>query len=160
MRPRSHASSDASPRSTRRPWSCSPETVEQSIWSPTESTGPTCHVRLAQAGGRHEPDTRLRLLAAAISAANNTQAAARQADTDRLTEELGQQDLAVDGEVHTLQAIADHRVSMLFVDADTWADHTHIDETIRAAHADGATICPASVPDLADGVGALLRRAY
>ena len=95
-----------------------------------------------------------------MSAANNTQAAAQQADTDRLAEELGQQDLAVDGEVHTLQAIADHRVSTLFVDADTWADHTHIDETVRAAHADGATVCPASIPDLNDGVGALLRRAY
>jgi hypothetical protein len=122
--------------------------------------GPNVSVHVAQAGGRHEPDTRLRLLAAAISAANESQATTQKADTERLAEELGQQDLAVDGEVHTLQAIADHRVSMLFVDADSWADHAHIDETIRAAHVDGADVCPASAPDLTDGVGALLRRAY
>ena len=122
--------------------------------------GPNVSVRVAQAGGRHEPDTRLRLLSAALSAATDTQAATRQADTDRLAEELGQQDLAVDGEVHTLQAILDHRVAKLFVDADSWADRSHIDETIRAAHVDGADVCPASIPDLTDGVGALLRRAY
>jgi len=122
--------------------------------------GPNLTVRAVQSGGRHEPDTRLRLLAAAISVASDTQAAARHADADRLAEELGQQDLAVDGEVHTLQAIADHRVAKLFVDADSWTDRTHIDETIRAAHVDGAEVCPTSTPALTDGVGALLRRAY
>ena len=59
-----------------------------------------------------------------------------------------------------LQAIADHRVSMLFVDSGTWADRTHVDETIRAAHADGAGVCPGPAPELTDGIGALLRRAY
>ncbi len=123
-------------------------------------TGPNVTVRAAQAGGRREPDTGLRLLAAAISAAEDTQAAAWRADHDRLREELGQQDLAVDGEVHTLQAIADHRVSTLVIDSDTWARRSHIDETIRAADVDGAGVCLGSAPELNDGIGALLRRAY
>lgn len=122
--------------------------------------GPNVSVRVAQAGGRHEPDTRLRLLAAAIAAATGAQSAARQAETDRLAEELGQQDLAIDGEVHTLQAIADHRVSMLFIDAESWAGHAHIDETICAASIDGADVCATSAPELTDGIGALLRRPY
>jgi hypothetical protein len=122
--------------------------------------GPNVSVYIAQAGGRHEPDTGLRLLAAAITAAHDAQVDAWRADADRLAEELGQQDLAVDGEIHTLQAIADHRVSMLFVDSGTWADRTHVDETIRAAHADGAGVCPGPAPELTDGIGALLRRAY
>jgi hypothetical protein len=123
-------------------------------------TGSNVTVRAAQAGGRREPDTSLRLLAAAISAAHDAQSAAWSADHERLREELGQQDLAVDGEVHTLQAIADHRVSTLFIDTDTWARRSHIDETIRAADADGAGVCLGSAPELTDGIGALLRRAY
>jgi len=121
---------------------------------------PNVAVYTAQAGGRHEPDTSQRLLAAGIAAASSVQEASLHRDRGRLTEELGQHDLAVDGEVHTLQAIADHRASMLFVDAETWSEHDHIGETIRAAQADGADICVVSVPGLPDGVGALLRRPY
>lgn len=123
-------------------------------------SNPHLDVRAAQAGGRHEPDTMLRLLAASIAAADAAQDAERRADLERLNEELGQQDLAIDGEVHTLQAIADHRVSKLFVDIGRWADRDHIDETIRAANADGADVCPAASPELADGIAALLRRPY
>lgn len=123
-------------------------------------SGPNVTVYPVQAGGRHEPDTPLRLLAAGIAAAADAQTISQRADLDRLTEELGQQDRAVDGEVHTLQAIADHRASMLFVDTGSWAHRSHIDETIRAAHADGANICVAPAPALNDGVGALLRRPY
>lgn len=122
--------------------------------------GPNVTVYSAHAGGRHEPQTTQRLLAAAIAAETAAQDVARQADLDLLTEELGQQDLAVDGEVHTLQAIADHRVAELFVDGDTWADRAHVDEAIRAAHADGAEVCIARGAQIADGVGALLRRPY
>ena len=122
--------------------------------------GPNLAVHIVQAGGRHEPDTALRLLAAAMSVANDTQVAAWRADAERLAEELGQQDLATDGEVHTLEAIAEHRVATLFIDAGTWHDRTHVDETIRAAHADGAVVCPGLAPELTDGIGALLRRAY
>ena len=117
-------------------------------------------VTSVQAGGRHEPDTPLRLLAAAMAVATEAQARKVREDVDILTEELGQQDLAVDGEVHTLQAIADHRVAQLFVDADTWTERAHVDETIRAAVSDGGTVCAAPIPRLADGVAAMLRRPY
>ncbi len=122
--------------------------------------GPNVTVHAAHAGGRHEPQTSLRLLAAAITAASAAQESARRADVDKLTEELGQHDLAVDGEVHTLQAIADHRVETLFVDGETWATRSHLDETIRAAHADGAKVRVVRGAPMADGVGALLRRPY
>lgn len=121
---------------------------------------PNLTVHSAHAGGRHEPDTTRRLLAAAIAAADARQAVARQTDLERLEEELGQQDLAVDGAVHTLEAIADHRVSMLFVDRDGWDEHDHVDETIRAADADGAAVCVVERAPITEGVGALLRRPY
>jgi len=121
---------------------------------------PNLTIHAVQAGGRHEPETPLRLLAAAISAASTAQAESRQFDLTRLAEELGQQDLAIDGEIHTLQAIADHRVSTLFVDSESWSEREHVDELIRAADADGAGVCVAPIPDLADGVGALLRTPY
>lgn len=121
---------------------------------------PDLTLHAVQAGGRHEPQTPLRLLAAAISAAGSAQSALRQGDLARLAEELGQQDLAIDGEVHTLQAIADHHASMLFVDSESWPDREHVDELIRAADADGADVCVAPNPGLADGVGALLRTPY
>lgn len=123
-------------------------------------SSPHLDVHAVQAGGRHEPDTPLRLLAASIAVAEAVQDAQRRAGLERLAEELGQQDLAIDGEVHTLQAIADHRVSTLFVDTGSWTEHGHVDETIRAAHADGADISPVAAPDVADGVAALLRRPY
>lgn len=118
----------------------------------------TLTVEGVRAGGRKEPNTGLRLLAAAISTAAGAQRTANTADLDWLAEELGQHDRAVDGQVQTLEAAATGRVATLVVDTSRAIDLPHVDDAIVAAMATGATVVAAHAPQLADGVGALLRR--
>lgn len=118
------------------------------------------NVQHVSAGGRHESATRRRLLEAAMTVAANAQSNAIEHDLERLREELGQRDLAVDGDVHTREAIADARVATLFVDSGRWREHPHLDETIHAAGAQGGSVVVAPAPDIADGLAALIRRPY
>lgn len=115
-------------------------------------------VQSVRAGGRHEPDTGLRLLAAAIAAADATQRAANDADLARLAEELGQDDRAVEGETRTLEAATAGRVKTLVVDNTRFDGPNHIDDAIVAAAATSASVVAAQAPHLQDGVAALLRR--
>ena len=114
----------------------------------------------ANAGGRHEPTSPARLLAAAMEASARIQ----RADTDervaRVMEELGQHDRGVDGDVTTLQAIEDGRVKTLYVDVDRWTDIDHLDDTIKAATDTGADVVVGAAPALNDGIAAFLRVPY
>ena len=116
-------------------------------------------VTSVRAGGRHEPDTGHRLLAAAIAAAEESQTTANQADLEWLAEELGQDDRAVEGHRRTLDAAVAGRVKTLLVDADRAPDLPQIDDVILAAATTGATVVATRAPNLADGVAALLRRS-
>ncbi len=115
-------------------------------------------VESVRAGGRHEPDTGLRLLAAAIATAEATQQADNDADLAWLAEELGQDDRAVEGEVHTLEAATAGRVKTLVVDTSRFDGPNHIDDAIVTAAATGAHVVAAHAPHLRDGIAALLRR--
>jgi hypothetical protein len=117
-------------------------------------------VDTVRAGGRHEPQTTARLLAASIEMATRLQDVHAGEGLQRLTEELGQQDLAVDGEVRTLEAVAEGRAKTVFVDVARCAHHVHVDDTVKAAAATGGSIVMVDAPDIADGVAALLRTPY
>ena len=115
-------------------------------------------VQSVRAGGRHEPDTGLRLLAAAIATAVAAQQAANEVDLAWLAEELGQDDRAVEGEVRTLEAVTTGRVKTLVVDSSRLDVANHVDDAIVTAAATGANVIATHAPLLQDGVAALLRR--
>jgi hypothetical protein len=117
-------------------------------------------IESVRAGGRHEPNTSQRLLAAALESARAAQVAKQETEIEELAEELGQHDQAVEGAVRTLQATADHRVKKLYIDAGSWRDHPHLDETIAAAAAQGAKVIAVNAPHLLDGIAAMLRIRY
>jgi hypothetical protein len=115
-------------------------------------------VQSVQAGGRHEPDTGLRLLAAAIATAAAAQHAANDADLAWAAEELGQDDRAVEGQVQTLEAATTGRVKTLIVDTSRLDRPNPIDDVIVTAATTGARVVATHAPHLRDGVAALLRR--
>jgi hypothetical protein len=115
-------------------------------------------VGAVRAGGRHEPDTGFRLLAAAMATAEQAQRSANESDLAWLDEELGQDDRAVDGHVRTLEAAAAGKVKTLIVDVGRSPELPHIDDVIVAAAATGATVQAMAAPHLRDGVAGLLRR--
>ena len=122
------------------------------------TAGDNLSVQSVRAGGRHEPDTGLRFLAAAIAAAAATQQAANEVDLAWLAEELGQDDRAVEGEVRTLEAVTTGRAKTLVVDSSRLVGANHVDDAIVAAAATGANVVATHAPLLQDGVAALLRR--
>ncbi len=115
-------------------------------------------VQTVRAGGRHEPDTGLRLLAAAIATASALQQAANNADLGWLAEELGQNDRAVEGAQRTLDAATTGRVKTLVVDTSQPSGSDQVAEVIMTAASTGATVVATAAPHLSDGVAALLRR--
>jgi hypothetical protein len=113
-----------------------------------------------QAGGRHEPETVERLRQAVLDERRERTAALIAAELASLREELAQQDRAIDGSIHVLEAIAENRVGTLFVDIVEGRRDTHVDAIVRSALNHGAHMVVG--PDLAvrDGLAALLRIPY
>lgn len=113
-----------------------------------------------QAGGRHEPGTVLRLRAAALEERCERTAAATAVEVDRLREELGQHDRAVDGSINVIEALAENRVDVLFIDAVEGPRRADVDPIARAAFAHGARLVVGTGFAVRDGIAALLRVPY
>ena len=113
-----------------------------------------------QAGGRHEPGTVERLLRASLDERRDRAAAAVAADLAKLREELGQHDLAIDGSIHVLEAIAENRVGTLFVDIVEGRRDEHVDAIVRTALDHGAQVVVGDDFGVRDGIAALLRVPY
>ena len=122
--------------------------------SPVDAVAPT------QAGGRHEPGTAERLRTAVLEERHERAAVEIAKDVQRLREELGQNDRAIDGSVHVLEALGENRVGTLFVDAVEGRLVDNVDALIRSALAHGARIVITPELDVRDGIAAHLRVPY
>lgn len=113
-----------------------------------------------QVGGRHEPGTVERLRTAVVEERRERMAAAIASDVQRLREELGQHDRAIDGSIQMVEAIAENRVGTLFIDAVEGCREDSVDAIVRAALAHGARVVVGSDLAVRDGIAALLRIPY
>ena len=111
------------------------------------------------AGGRHEPGSPARLNRSGLEVARSRHEREVAGELTKLREELGQQDLGIDGIVMTLEAIAENRVATLYVRP---ADATFplYDVAAKDALERGARVVVSHDVVCRDGIGALLRFPY
>lgn len=124
------------------------------------ATRPDLRLSTCRAGARGDPDVAARLRDAATSTQRAETDHLAAPLVDRLTEELGQRDRGVEGSVAVLEASTENRVRVLLLDEHTSSTDPRVDATLKSALDHRAQIVIAPLPEVRDGVGALLRIPY